>query len=239
MSDRDFRNDVAVLVSGGIDSAVLTVELTRQFPRVVPIYVKFGLRWERHELAGLRKFLGMVQSPALSPLVVLEEPVADIYGDHWSLGGPGIPDQDSADEEVSLPGRNLLLIAKASVWCQIRGVGSLALASLASNPFLDASSEFFEAFQSVLNRGIGEPIRLIRPFEPLSKAEVMLRAVDLPLEATFSCLDPADGRHCGACNKCEERRRAFRSVGRGDPTRYRVERRPADQIYSRDGQCIE
>jgi 7-cyano-7-deazaguanine synthase len=239
MSDRDSRNDVAVLVSGGIDSAVLTLELTRQFARVVPIYVRFGLRWERPELAGLRKFLGMVQSPALGPLVVLDEPVADIYGDHWSLGCSGVPDQDSEDGEVSLPGRNLLLIAKASVWCRIRGVGALALGTLASNPFFDASAGFFDDFETVLNRGMGEPLRLIRPFERLSKAEVMLRAVDLPLEATFSCLDPADGLHCGACNKCEERRRAFRSVGRGDPTRYRVEWSPADPIHSRDGQCIE
>jgi 7-cyano-7-deazaguanine synthase len=220
MSDRDG----AVLVSGGLDSAILTVELARSSSRVIPIYVRFGLRWERPELAGLRRFLDQVATPTLAPLVVLDEPVADVYGDHWSLAGPGVPQSDSADEEVFLPGRNLLLIAKSSVWCQIRGIGVLALGSLASNSFSDASAGFFDPLETALNRGMGGSLRLIRPYEQLSKVEVMKRGAELPLGSTFSCLDPVDGQHCGACNKCEERRRAFRSVEKSDPTRYRVGR---------------
>ncbi len=224
MSDRESRNDVAVLVSGGIDSTVLTVELTRQFSRVFPIYIRLGLRWESSELAGLRQFLGQFRGPALSPLVVLDEPVADVYGDHWSLNGSNVPDADSPDADVYLPGRNLLLIAKAAVWCQVRGVRTLALGSLKGNPFPDASPGFFSELESVLNRGMGGSLCLIRPFERLSKAEVMRRGSGLPFDLTFSCLDPVEGEHCGACNKCEERRRAFRSVGEVDPTRYRVGR---------------
>ena len=34
---------------------------------------------------------------------------------------------------------------------------------------------------------------------------------DMPLELTFSCIDPRDGLHCGRCNKCAERQEAFRS----------------------------
>jgi 7-cyano-7-deazaguanine synthase len=230
---------VAVLVSGGIDSAVLTAELTRQFSRVVPIYVRFGLRWERSELAWLRSFLGQIQAPGLAPLVILDEPVADVYGDHWSLKGPNVPDRDSPDEDVYLPGRNLLLIAKAAVWCRIRGLGALALGNLASNSFPDASPAFFGDLEAVVNRGMGGSLRLIRPFERLTKAEVMRRGLGLPLGSTFSCLKPSDGHHCGACNKCEERRRAFRSVGMIDPTHYQVGRLSVSRTQSRDGQCIE
>jgi len=66
---------------------------------------------------------------------------------------------------------------------------------------------------------------VLRPYLGLAKAEVMGRGRDLPLGLTFSCLRPAGGRHCGACNKCAERRRAFADAGMTDPTAY--DREPA------------
>jgi 7-cyano-7-deazaguanine synthase len=43
---------------------------------------------------------------------------------------------------------------------------------------------------------------------------------DLPLELTFSCLAPHSGLHCGRCNKCAERQRAFSLIELSDPTIY-------------------
>jgi len=40
------------------------------------------------------------------------------------------------------------------------------------------------------------------------------------LEHTFSCIDPQDGRHCGHCNKCAERRLAFAALEIDDVTEY-------------------
>ena len=223
MSDRETGSAVAVLVSGGIDSAVLAVDLSRRFSKVYPIFIRFGLRWEPSELEGLKSFLGRLKLPGLAPLVILEEPVSDVYGDHWSLSGPVVPGYESPDEAVYLPGRNLLLISKAAVWCQLRGIETLALGILASNPFPDGTPGFYHALETALNRGMRGRIRLIRPFEHLSKAQVMRQASGLPIGLTFSCLNPVDGLHCGSCNKCAERRRAFRSVGMIDPTPYAVE----------------
>ncbi len=208
--------DVAALVSGGSDSAVLAVDLLRRFGRVWPIYVRFGLRWEEAELAGLRDFLEAVDRPGLMPLTVLDEPVADVYGDHWSTGGPGVPDAGSPDEDVYLPGRTLLLAAKAAVWCRLRGIEALAIGTLASNPFPDSTPAFDRAFEAV----VGGRFRLLRPFAGLAKADVLARGAGLPLGLTFSCLEPVDGLHCGRCNKCAERRRGFREQGRPDRTAY-------------------
>ena len=58
--NRHTAQAAAVLVSGGLDSAILTVDLVREFARVVPIYVRSGLRWEDAELAALRRFLSAV-----------------------------------------------------------------------------------------------------------------------------------------------------------------------------------
>ena len=211
---------LAVLVSGGLDSAILLAESLRQRRAVHPLYTRCGLSWESAELSHLKRFLEAVHGPALRPLQVLELPVGDLYGSHWSVTGRGVPDADSADEAVFLPGRNVLLLAKALLWCHLHGVPAVALAPLAGNPFPDATPAFFDAYQDVVNRAVGGAVRVLRPYAGLSKVEVMRRGRGLPLEWTFSCIRPVGGRHCGHCNKCAERRRAFADAGLTDPTPY-------------------
>ncbi|WZO99461.1 7-cyano-7-deazaguanine synthase [Isosphaeraceae bacterium EP7] len=215
--------DVAVLVSGGVESSILCVELLAQFRRVLPIYVRFGLLWEAVELAHLRRYLTAVQRPGLLGLTILEEPIADVYGDHWSTGRGEVPGEETSDDAMELAGRNLLLTAKAAVWCHLRGVEALALGCLATNPFPDSTSRFFDGLQTAIGEGLGGPIRLLRPFGRMHKADVLRAGAGLPLGLTFSCVAPSGSRHCGACNKCAERRKGFRDVGMADTTEYATE----------------
>lgn len=210
----------AVLISGGLDSAILCVDLLRDFARVHPIYVRSGLRWEEAEIASLRRFLAEVGDQRIDRVVPLDEPIADVYGAHWSTGGADVPGAETADEAVYLPGRNLLLTIKAAVWCRLRGVGTLALGSLGSNPFPDSTPEFFADLERLLDRAMEGGPRLIRPFAALHKDEVLARGRHLPLHLTFSCIDPRHGRHCGRCNKCAERKKGFRDAGLKDLTPY-------------------
>jgi 7-cyano-7-deazaguanine synthase len=211
---------VAVLVSSGLDSAILVGELTREGVLVHPLYARHGLAWETEELRHLRRFLDAIHAPPLQPLHILETPVGDLYGDHWSITGRDVPDARSADEAVYLPGRNVLMLAKAMLWCHLHGVPAVALGTLNSNPFPDATPEFFEAYQGIVNRAIGGSVRVLRPYAGLHKLDVMRRGQGLPLELTFSCIRPKNGIHCGACNKCAERRRAFAEAGMIDGTPY-------------------
>lgn len=214
------RSSAAVLVSGGLDSAVLTVKLLGHHARVFPLYIRCGLAWEEIELAAARAFLTAVAASGLERLTVLDEPIGDVYGSHWSTGGADVPGAESPDEAVYLPGRNLLLTVKASVWCRLRQVDALALGSLGSNPFPDSTPEFFESLQSVLSRAMSGGPRLICPFDHLHKQDVVLQGKNLPLHLTFSCIRPIDGLHCGRCNKCAERQKGFRDAEVPDLTRY-------------------
>jgi 7-cyano-7-deazaguanine synthase len=211
---------LAVLVSGGVDSAVLVAEARDQYPAVYPLYVRCGLYWEKVELDHLREFLTAIESPALKPLAVLEMPVGDLYTAHWSLTGEGVPGADTPDDAVFLPGRNVLLLAKAMLWCHLRGAPALALAPLEANPFPDATPAFFASYQEVVNRAVGGCVQVWQPYRGLSKREVLLRGRHLPLEKTFSCIRPVNRRHCGSCNKCAERRQAFAAAGVVDRTEY-------------------
>ena len=103
----------------------------------------------------------------LEPLVTLEMPLADVYGEHWSITGRDVPDAETADDAVYLPGRNAILIVKAAVWCRLHGIGQLALAVLGTNPFGDASGEFFDHFETALDRALGGRVRNRPSFRPI------------------------------------------------------------------------
>ncbi len=212
---------LAVLVSGGIDSAILVGEALHELPRVHPLYVRTGLVWEEVELSYLRRYLDALKSPRLAPLHVLHLPVADVYGAHWSTTGEAVPDETTPDEAVFLPGRNVLLLSKALLWCHLNRVPAVALATLAGNPFPDATPGFCRAFADVVNEAVTGTVQVLQPYRQLHKVEVLQRGRGLPLGWSFSCIQPRQGLHCGRCNKCAERRRGFVEAGLSDPTEYR------------------
>jgi 7-cyano-7-deazaguanine synthase len=214
------NSPVAVLASGGLDSAVLAADLLRQGHVVHPIYIRFGLAWERVEEEHLRRFLTTLESPALQPLVVLDLPVQPLYESHWSVSGEGVPDDQTTDDAVYLPGRNLLLLTQPAVWCALHAVHAIALGTLKGNPFPDSTREFFEGFATLAERAMGHTLEILTPYAELTKIEVIERGRGLALEHTFSCIDPRDGRHCGRCNKCAERKHAFAACAVDDDTAY-------------------
>jgi 7-cyano-7-deazaguanine synthase len=210
---------LAILISGGLDSAILLGTALSRHARVHPLYVRCGLYWEQAELAALRKYLAALD-PAPLPLIVLDQPVRDLYGEHWSITGRHVPDHTTADEAVFLPGRNLLLLSKALLWCHLQHVPALALGSLGTNPFPDATPEFFQNMARLVNQSVGANVAIKLPFAGMKKTAVMRLGQELPLELSFSCIKPVNGRHCGRCNKCAERRHAFTDAGMSDPTEY-------------------
>src|SRR4051794_11542328 len=131
--------ETGLLLSGGIDSAVLLDQLLGRGWQVVPFYVRTGCVWESCELDAVKRFLAKLQEPAsgalpaLRELVVFEIPLADLYGDHWSLSGADVPDDHTKDEAVYLPGHNPLHLIKPAVWCRLHGIEHLTLATLANN----------------------------------------------------------------------------------------------------------
>jgi len=211
---------LALLCSGGLDSAALLAEALNHYHAVHPLYIRVGAVWEEVEAAHLKRFLAAVRQPALRPLVELSLPVADLYGPHWSLTGEEVPDGESSDEAVYLPGRNVLLLSKALIWCHLQGVPVIAMAPLAANPFPDATPGFFRDFEAVIQRAIDGRVSIARPYAALTKAQVIHRSNNAPLQWTFSCIRPIAGRHCGRCNKCAERQKAFREAGAADLTAY-------------------
>jgi 7-cyano-7-deazaguanine synthase len=214
---------IAVLLSAGLDSAVLAAAEARR-GAVQPIYVSAGLAWEPHELAALERLLTTPAFAGIAPVARLDFTVQDLYpSTHWALRGQP-PAFDTPDEDVYLTGRNVILLSKAAIYCAQHRIGRIAIGPLAGNPFPDATPEFFATMGRALSLGLAQDIEIATPLVDKDKSDVIRLGIELgvPLELTLSCMNPQEGRHCGQCSKCRERRDAFHEAGVPDPTTYAV-----------------
>jgi 7-cyano-7-deazaguanine synthase len=215
----------AVLLSGGLDSAVLVCEESAR-GEVQPVYVSVGLAWECAERDMVDRFLSAIgETASVRPLATLSIDMRDVYpATHWAMVGQP-PGYHTPDEDVYLPGRNIVLLSKAGVFCASSGIERLVLGTLNHNPFPDATPEFRGAMANALSKGLAHALDIDAPYARVSKAEVIRRGVKLgvPLALTLSCMNPVAGspaRHCGLCSKCRERHDAFVEAGVPDPTDY-------------------
>ena len=218
----------AVLLSGGLDSAVLAAEEAAR-DEVQPIYIAAGLAWESSERAIVDALLasGALRG-RVRPLVALSVDMRDVYaGSHWAVTGTP-PAYHTPDEDVYLPGRNIVLLSKAAVFCATAGIGRLVLGTLGHNPFPDATPEFRRTLARALSLGLAHELAIDAPYADVEKTEVIRRgaALGVPFELTLSCMSPRRGGtgrlpvHCGTCSKCRERHDAFVEAGVTDPTEY-------------------
>lgn len=211
-----------MLLSGGLDSAVLMAEEAARGD-VQPLYVSVGLAWERAERDVAECFLNAIGPRFhIRPLVELSMDMRDVYPpSHWAIVGRP-PGYHTPDEDVYLPGRNVVLLGKTGVFCAGAGITRVVLGTLDHNPFPDATPEFRTAMANALSKGLACRLEIDAPYAGLGKAEVIRRgvALGLPLELTLSCMNPVAARHCGVCSKCRERHDAFVEAGIADPTEY-------------------
>ncbi|MGH7932677.1 MAG: 7-cyano-7-deazaguanine synthase [Candidatus Binataceae bacterium] len=218
---------IAVLASGGMDSAVMLANIARGGRQVFPVYIRAGLSWERDELAALRRFVRALKMRNIKAITTLKLPMVDVSGDHWSMTGRNIPGYYAGPTSNYILGRNLSLLAKTAIFCARNRIGEIAMAPLEANPYPDARPEFFRAFSRMVEFGLGLKLKIRTPYKGFSKGDVVKRGKGLPLELTVSCARPHGNVHCGTCTKCAERVAGFLEAGVPDPTFYaRTPRRP-------------
>ena len=240
----------AVLLSGGLDSAVLLAEEAAHAGHgasgdpVQPIYVSVGLAWEDAEQAVVAQLLASDGLRGrVRPLVSLSIDMRDVYAaTHWAVEGRP-PSYHTSDEDVYLPGRNVVLLSKAGVFCAAAHIDRIVVGTLGHNPFPDATPAFRSAMAAALSLGLAHPLRIDAPFGDAGKGDIVRRgaALGVPFALTLSCMNPqrvnlqsisnqqsaissSGWQHCGLCSKCRERHDGFLEAGLRDPTVYVDER---------------
>jgi 7-cyano-7-deazaguanine synthase len=228
----------AVLLSGGLDSAVLLAEEAAR-DSVQPIYVSVGLAWEAAERAAVAALLACVGARTLARnLISLSVDMRDVYPRaHWAVEGRP-PAYHTPDEDVYLPGRNIVLLGKAGVYCASARLDRLVIGTLAHNPFPDATPAFRDSMAGTLSLGLSHALRIEAPYAELSKAEVIRRGATMgvPMELTLSCMKPI--RRVQKGQEVEEVQEVWRA-GRAPVERFEplAPFAPLEPLYRHCGSC--
>lgn len=214
---------VATLVGSGIPSMALLEEMGKKYKMVVPIYIVCGFIWEPAERFWLRRFHRQLKrrNNSIGELIDISLPIKTIYRrGYWATDGGEVPGPYAAESLMELPGRNISLLTVGSIFCNVNGIRELAIGTLASCNFPDATQAFYKQFEELTNTGMRKKVKILTPLGQIKRSTIIKKSDDLPIDLTFSCINPKGHNHCGNCYKCGERRRAFDEAGVKDPTNY-------------------
>ena len=206
-------------MSGGPDSVTAAYWAKARGYEVYAITFNYGqkARIEIERAAEIAFLLGVPHK------VVDLSNLADIYRGVTSLVDEGIDVTPEFTDEIVVPFRNGVFLSVTVAYAYSVGVDVILYGAHASDePFYpDCRPEFYKAFESAARLGTEREISLTSPFEGVPKSDVIKESVRLgvPLERTWSCYlrGPI---HCGVCESCRNRKKAFREAGIADPTEY-------------------
>ena len=129
-----------------------------------------------------------------------------------------------------VPARNTIFLSLALGWAEAAGARAIFIGvnALDYSGYPDCRPQFIAAFERLAalatKAGVeGEDFSVHAPLLHMSKAAIAGEAARLQLDAgiSWSCYDPAPGdRHCGLCDSCRLRSKAFSEAGLEDPTVY-------------------
>ena len=90
-----------------------------------------------------------------------------------------------------------------------------------SMTFPDNSKEYLESFNKTIEYGSFDDIEIKAPLIDMTKQEIVETGYKLnaPMELSYSCYNGTD-KHCGLCESCKRRKRAFEIAKLDDPTEY-------------------
>ncbi len=221
-----------VLVSGGMDSAVVLAQAREQGFAVHALSVRYGQR-HTSELDAADRVARALGAVAHKTVTV----------DLRSIGGSALTDDaivvpDDADGHVIgdsipstyVPARNTIMLSLALGWAEVLGSTDLfcGVNAVDYSGYPDCRPEFIEAFERLANiatkAGVeGAGFRVHAPLLRLSKADIVREGARLGVDfaQTVSCYQAdGEGRACRHCDACRLRADGFAAAGVGDPTRY-------------------
>ena len=218
-----------VLVSGGMDSAVVMAMALEQGFEVYALSVSYGQR-HNSELEAAA-FLASSQGAVAHKTVNVD--LRSIGGSALTDSGIDVPldhSDPSAIPVTYVPARNTIMLSVALGWAEVLGANDIFCGVNAGDysGYPDCRPEFISAFQALANlatkAGVeGAGIRVHAPLQFMSKADIARAGTSLGVDfsATVSCYNAdAQGRACGHCDACLLRAAGFAEAGLGDPTRY-------------------
>ena len=223
--------NAVVLLSGGMDSAVVLAFAREQGYACHALSVRYGQRHtsELDAAARVARSLGAVAHKTV---------VVDLR----SIGGSALTDDIDVpvDDDghvigddipvTYVPARNTIMLSVALGWAEVLGSADLfcGVNAVDYSGYPDCRPEFIEAFERLANvatkAGVeGAGFRVHAPLLHMSKAGIVHEGLRLGVDfaQTVSCYQAdAEGRACRHCDACRLRAEGFAAAGVVDPTHY-------------------
>ena len=208
-----------VVLSGGPDSATVAYWAKRQGYQIYPITFNYG-QIAVKETAIAQQIAANLGATA--KVVDLSELKA-VFGSVTALCNADIPLTAEFSTPIIVPFRNAILLSVAVAYASAVGAKDIFYGAHGSDEpnYPDCRREFYEAFEKAAQLGTGEEITIKAPFSGYRKSELLKEAnkLGVPLELTWSCYRDGE-KHCGRCESCVNRKRAFQEAGIADSTAY-------------------
>ena len=229
--DVSANNPAVVLLSGGMDSAVVLAIAREQGYAAHALSVRYGQR-HTSELDAATRVARALDAVAHKTVSVdlrsiggsaLTDDIEVPLDSDQHPGGPDIP-------VTYVPARNTIMLSLALGWAEVLGSADIfcGVNAVDYSGYPDCRPEFIAQFERLANvatkAGVeGAGLRIHAPLLHLSKADIVREGLRLGVDfaQTVSCYNAdATGRACGHCDACRLRAEGFAAAGVPDPTRY-------------------
>ena len=217
------------VLSGGLDSTVATTYYKDKY-KIHALTFNYGQRsfnMEIRSAVAICEYLGLDHT-------VIELPWLAALGGSSLTSQKEVPriEMDQLDnrdfckitaQKVWVPGRNMVFVAVATSFAEAKGAEKIIVGwdLEEAETFPDNSKEFLNAFNFVLEVGSLENIQIQAPVIDMFKKDIVKlgEKIDAPLDLTYSCYMGGD-IHCGKCESCMRRIRAFKEAKIHDSISY-------------------
>lgn len=208
-----------IVLSGGPDSATVAYWAKKQGYQIYPITFNYGQIAVKETQSAQKIAEKLATTTKIIDLSALKE----IFSGVTSLCNTDIPLTSEFSAPIIVPFRNAIFLSAAVAYAVSVGADKIFYGAQGSDePFYpDCRREFYEAFEKAARLGTCQEISIQAPFSGMRKSDLFKigQQLGVPFEATWSCY--LDGtKHCGLCESCVNRKKAFQEAGITDPTKY-------------------
>jgi 7-cyano-7-deazaguanine synthase len=208
-----------IVLSGGPDSATVAYWAKAQGYQIHPITFNYGQIALKETEAAQKIAKKLRTTTKIIDLSALKE----IFSGVTSLCNTNIPLTSEFSAPIIVPFRNAIFLSAAVAYAVAIGTDKIFYGAQGSDePFYpDCRREFYEAFEKAAQLGACDKITIKAPFSGSKKSDLIREGAKLGVlfELTWSCyLDKI--KHCGKCESCNNRKKAFQEAGVADPTKY-------------------
>jgi len=208
-----------VVLSGGPDSTVVAYWAKSQGYDVNCLSFKYGqiADKETKQATLIAKTLGV-------PIKIIDmSNLKEIFMGVTSLCDRNIALTPTFSQPIIVHFRNAIFLSVAVSYAAGIGAQTIFYGAHGSDAefYPDCREEFYKSMEQTARLGTEMNIAIKAPFSGIPKSELIKigSSLGVPFQLTWSCyLDGA--KHCGKCESCVNRKKAFKEAGVADPTEY-------------------